>query len=552
VNSGPLTLTACAFWGRFLLGIVLLFCAPSVFSRDYFVSTKGWNSNAGDSADRAWLTLQHLNEVELAPGDRVFLEGGARYPGSLRPRFVSNSARTNVILFTSFGADRAIVDSGLLAGFHAANLGRLRIENLEFRGAGWQSNSTSGIELLITEARPREDITLDGVSISGYGGAGILVESHSPGHGFHHVEIRHFDLHENKLAGLIVSARGAPCHADFQITDGDCRSNFGDPFSGRHSGSGILLGGVTQAVVERCRAWENGALCRAREGGVGIWAYNSRRVVLRGNESHHNHSSGPADGGGFDFDEKVQDSIMENNYSHDNDGAGFLLAHAPRTGDFQHNTIRFNVSENDGRRNNYAGIDLWGEIRDSEIYHNTIFVSAASYGIPKAVRVFNYGIPANHARGVKFRNNLFYTRDRTPLIEVSAGQLEGARDLIFENNSYYNAGGWIEIRWGERAFRSLASWRETTGREKSGKFPSSMELDPQLWGPGGGGTLTHVDHRNRLAAYLLKASSPLMGQALDLRRIPGIEPADRDFFGNELRGLERFNIGCDQTTTKHE
>ena len=59
------------------------------------------------------------------------------------------------------------------------------------------------------------------------------------------------------------------------------------------------------------------------------------------------------------LDGGVRNSIVQYNYSHDNDGAGYLLAQFEGGRAFYNNVIRYNVSENDGQKNSYGGIHLW-------------------------------------------------------------------------------------------------------------------------------------------------------------------------------------------------
>jgi len=82
-------------------------------------------------------------------------------------------------------------------------------------------------------------------------------------------------------------------------------------------------------------------------------------VVIQFNESYDNRTGGPADGGGFDLDSGTSNSILQYNYSHANDGAGFMLAHGRTDRLHAGNIVRYNVSQNDGRKNKYGGIHLW-------------------------------------------------------------------------------------------------------------------------------------------------------------------------------------------------
>jgi len=59
-----------------------------------------------------------------------------------------------------------------------------------------------------------------------------------------------------------------------------------------------------------------------RGGGVGIWAWDSNDIVIQHNIAHHNRT-GSYDGGGFDLDGGVSNSIMHYNLSYENDGSGY-------------------------------------------------------------------------------------------------------------------------------------------------------------------------------------------------------------------------------------
>jgi len=123
---------------------------------------------------------------------------------------------------------------------------------------------------------------------------------------------------------------------------------------------GIVLSHCRDGVIERCTAWRTG-IGRTRRTPVGIWFFQALRCVIRLSESFDNHTAGGhADGGGFDLDGGAVDCAMLDNYSHDNDGAGFLICsydpvNAPCTGC----VTRGNVSVNDGRANDYSSILYW-------------------------------------------------------------------------------------------------------------------------------------------------------------------------------------------------
>ena len=96
--------------------------------------------------------------------------------------------------------------------------------------------------------------------------------------------------------------------------------------------------------------------------------------MIQYNESYNNRTTGDADRGGFRFDGGVTHSVMQYNFSHGDHGTGYLLCRyrdAPLWGS---NIVRYNLSVDDGLKNDFAGILIWnrstrplggGEIHDN-------------------------------------------------------------------------------------------------------------------------------------------------------------------------------------------
>ena len=152
---------------------------------------------------------------------------------------------------------------------------------------------------------------------------------------------------------------------------------------------------------------------------VGIWAWDSRNIIIQYNESFNNKTGATKDGGGFDLDGGMVNSIMQYNYSHDNDGPGYLLAQFSYAREHKENIVRYNISENDCRINRYGIIHIWGDIEDAFIYNNTIFHSGPDTSHAYAV-AFRYNedqrILDNFASKISLLNNIFYTSGKLPLV----------------------------------------------------------------------------------------------------------------------------------------
>ena len=513
---------------------------------DYFVRASGRDENSGTAPDQAWRSIERVNQFKFSPGDRLMFRGGESFAGIVRLDAADSGTAEKPVVISSFGAGRATLQAGRLAGLVAQNVSGLVISNLTIAGAGLEANQGDGIQFRndLRDGHRLPFVRVSDVTVHGFGGSGLVFAGFSGG--FSDVEIVRSSFHDNRMTGVFFAGLRPSVHQDIRIRGCRVFNNPGDPKYLKNSGSGILLGNVNGGLVEYCVAYNNGSASKTTEGPEGIWAYNSSRVMIQHNESHHNHTGGPADGGGFGFDQNVSDSILQYNYSHDNDGAGYLLAHAPDNDSFRRNVVRFNVSENDGRKNSYAGIDLWGRVADSQIYHNTVFAKASSSGTPKALRIFNDGIPDRDVRDVLIANNILMTAGAVPLVEISKDQLVGAKNIRFRGNNYHSTTREFSIRWAGQRFSSLEAWRESTGQEIRDGIAIGMSVDPKLSSPGKGGLLSDLNRPGDLKAYRLKDSSPMRNAALNLQTLFSVDRGASDYFGTDLSSITDGNIGADQ------
>lgn len=377
--------------------------------------------------------------------------------------------------------------------------------------------------------------------MSGFGKYGIAIEGNKGKSGYRDVRITNALAHDNTLAGIYVYGKfsqssTAYAHEDVYIGYSTAYSNPGVSGADRgHTGSGIVLSDVNRGMIERSVAYDNGWLCNSRqEGPVGIWAWDSNNITIQYNESYRNRVAGGKDGGGFDLDGGMTNSVMQYNYSHDNDGAGYLLAQFMYARKFTGNTVRYNISQNDGRKNSYGAIYMFGGIHNSEIYNNTIYMAPPAGGSPLAVR-----IDKNATTNVHIRNNIFQVTGGLRLIEVSSGQ----SGLLFQGNNYFSSGADFQINWYGRTYRSLGDWRSPTGQEHIKATAVGLSVDPKLRTPGNGGTLNNAKLLDTLDAYRLQSSSPLIEAGLNLKQLFGIDPGTRDYYGNRIPQRAAFDVG---------
>ena len=557
---------------RCLLGIVLAtVTAAAAGAATYYVSPRGDDSNAGTESE-PWRTIARVNRAPLAAGDRVFFEGGQTFEGNLilDERLKADPARPLVI--GSYGDGRAVIRAGRGTAILARNIGGVAIRDLELEGGDAGANRGFGVEVVNERGAARLDsVWLDNLDVSGFHWAGIYVGG-APGlpgtggapqgrFGYRNVKIERSVAHGNMYYGIWVSGPWAGWKArpagyaneNVTISDSVAHDNPGDPaYKDNHSGNGILLDDTDGGLVDHCTAWHNGAANGSQQGGpVGIWADESNGVVIQFCESYGNRTGGAADGGGFDLDGGVTHSVMQYNYSHDNDGAGYLVwsywgAVHPLAG----NVIRYNISANDGRKHRYAGVHIGtsgGAVQDIEVYNNTVYMPAG------AARPQAAGVAAKTAQpravwvggsepltGIRFSNNLLISEAGVPLVEVEPHQ----KDVTFLGNAYWVRGGkFIALDRGA-TYDSLEGWRAATGRERWQGKATGIFADPEVSSGVASESMAGKRALSTLAAFRLLPGSPLIDAGLDLEAAFGLDVGPRDFWGTPLPQSKGFDVGA--------
>jgi hypothetical protein len=392
--------------------------APAALATDYYVSLSGDDSNAGTSSSASWKTIAKVNSVGFSAGDRILLEGGQTFGGSVYFDSGDRGTPSNPITITSYGSGAATINAGLADGLFAWNTAGLAISNLIFEGAGAQTNTNAGVNIYndLPGNVKLGYIRIDAVNVSGFRN-GILIGGWNGASGYDNVRVTNTVAYNNQRSGMSTYAAARYGLTNVYVGYSSFHDNLGDPnLTTVDSGNGIVLGEVDGAVIERTVAYNNGTLCPAANGGpVGIWEYDSNNVLIQHSESYSNHTGGKDDGGGFDLDIRSTNSVMQYNYSHDNDGAGFGLYQDSGPVAWKGNIVRYNISENDGRKNGYGAITLWtggGGFSDAEIFNNTIYVSPDPSRTAHAIRI------NSDSSGFHFRNNLILATGGMHLLEV--------------------------------------------------------------------------------------------------------------------------------------
>jgi hypothetical protein len=446
----------------------------------YYISTSGKDSNSGTSINSPWRSTGKVSSTHLNPGDKVLFQGGQTFSGGLT-FYGDGGSASNPVIIGSYGSGNATIASGASDGAWSLNTTGITFENLNFVGKPGNESTQDGIRIEnYTSNSVRSGFTVTGCNISGYAGGGIMFGGDTSTEGLNDVTISNNNVYNNEMVG-IESYAEAENLTNVMISNNLVHNNYGDGKS-VNSGDGIMLQGLNGATIEYNSAYDNGIT--GGMGEVGIWCYLSNEVMVQYNQSYDNRTVTWDDGDGFDFDSDTSNSVMQYNLAYDNDGGGFQLDQWHNdnleTGDI----IRFNISQDNGRKNNYSGIDVWGKVLNAEIYNNTVYNEPAQNGQTSDIRISNNTITNLFASNVYIANNVFVSTGGTPLVDFYAAAMSGAKNIVFAGNVYYSYSGNSNFIWGGTEFTSLTGWRNSTGQEKMNGQPVGLYANPDLDAPG--------------------------------------------------------------------
>ncbi len=370
--------------------------------KTYYVdSTDGDDKSPGDSPDTAWKTIRRAMQQNYSPGDALLFKRGCIWRESLRIKGVGT--KTRPITLGTYGggpkprlmsSDPAILSNdGPVSWWHIKGLELLGDRNFDPRGK--KQGGQNGIS--ITQSVRSAGLVIEDCVVHDIDGKGIVFNAQALRPSvFRDVTIMGCEVYN---AGTGIATDGLwPAPAGQLVRYQRCISHFTVRECRVHdiATDGIVLYNCEDSVIEHCTAWRTGIGIWHRTP-VGIWLFMARRCIIQYCESFDNHTAGGhADGGGFDLDGGCTDCIMQYNYSHDNDGAGYLVcSYDPAKHPCTRCVVRFNLSVNDGRMNDFAAIQFW-QADDCEVYNNTC-VTRMAYGLKFA----------SDTKGILFANNLF-------------------------------------------------------------------------------------------------------------------------------------------------
>ncbi len=300
----------------FSVCINALYAAPVETPRAYYVNNKGNDKNSGDK-NHPFKTIARSNRIKLHAGDSIMFASGQVFRGTLQINKYGSALEEKPVSIFSGGKGQAIIDGGNKAGVEISEAKFVQIRNLHIKGSGRKEGNTAN-GVLINNC---SNISIDSLSITGFQKAGLLVYSSSD------IMITRVHAFENGFAGISIDGEyGTKNSKQILISDCLAENNPGDPSNFKnHSGNGIIAGNCKNVTIEYCIATNNGwDMPRIGNGPVGIWCYEADIVMIQYCISYRNKTAkGADDGGGFDFDGGVTNSVIQYCLSYENHGSAF-------------------------------------------------------------------------------------------------------------------------------------------------------------------------------------------------------------------------------------
>jgi hypothetical protein len=259
---------------------------------------------------------------------------------------------------------------------------------------------------------------------------------------------------------------------------------------------------------------------RVGNGPVGIWCYEADSVIIQHCISYKNKTAkGAADGGGFDLDGGVTNSVIQYCLSYGNEGSGYGIFQYAGASNWHDNTIRFCISENDGNVSAaHANAYVWSSSHDSMQFNSLLFYNNTIYNDSGAA--ISYSAESEHAN-FKFYNNIFVSAD-----EIIKGNY--SKDIFLANDWWS-----LQDSFNVNNNHDFYNWCNTYNKEQLNGVTKGLNVLPSFM-DAGNTKFTDAGQLKNFNSYKIVGSSPVMQAGIDLRALFDINIGDEDFNGEPV------------------
>ncbi|WP_316822332.1 hypothetical protein [Pedobacter gandavensis] len=399
----------------------------------YYIDSKdGDDKDSGTSERNAWKSLSKVNAQIFKAGDRVSFKRGGKWIGQLLPK--GSGTNESPIIFSAYGkgelpviaAEGQFKDAVLLKNNSHIALENFDISNYD-ASVKEQNTGPTGVRILSENIGTITNIRLSNLYVHDINGDnkkgsnegnGIFWDCQGPTPS----NIENLLIENCKV--VKVDRNGIRGNGTFGF-----RNNW---FPNKNliirgctlediGGDGIVIKAFDGSLVEHNQLFH--IRTRAKDNAVGIWPHSSDNTVIQYNEvAFTKNLDWSNDGQSFDIDGNCNNTIIQNNYSHDNDG-GFMLVISDAINSKSRMTtnsiIRNNLSINDG--NKRKRLFNFALVTDDTKISNNIFYNSGLDSVKMELVDIEHGVPKN----VVFEDNIFEYQGRSQgIFNKSAKQYE--------------------------------------------------------------------------------------------------------------------------------
>jgi hypothetical protein len=559
-------------------------CARAGSGRSYFVSPDGDDNNDGKSAETAWRSLTIVSKTEFKPGDTIRFEGGERFESGellFQSALLVNSSGLpdSPIVYTSYGNGKAVIVSDAV-GIMCSGKEFIEFRELEVSGnfdpfrQPAQLNTNIGIWLINHNSDKRlRGIRIDNCRFTKLQTYAISVaafnENFPKAGGFQDLKITDCKVDSIGDIAIIIDWAASYIHSlenypiqevlisNCEISNVTGLVNKLIPGTDKHdtfTGNGILIMNSDSSVIENNKIYNCGGFLKSASSGSGpsgIEAAECRRLICQLNEVSNIRATTGSDGHGIHFGNGVRESVMQYNYSHDNDGPGFSFHCYGKSFPLpnSNNVLRYCISARNGRNSVYNGCEIlissFNPMTTSniDIYNNTILALKQKTEEYSAVEI------ERSASNITFRNNIVIAANKGTWI-VNMFPLESRTSITFQRNLYWSLDDSYVFREGNDTFYTYDSWQSGSSpaaiRENINGKNSGIILDPKLKIMKNPDRIFDINAMISPDEFIPENDATETAAGIDLRKNFGTDIGIRDYYGNSILNVQRFSIGAYQ------
>lgn len=413
--------------------------------KQYFIDSKtGNDQHSGTNPKQAWKSLSKVNNQYFKPGDQVLFKRGGHWQGQLAPQ--GSGSPKQPITYGAYGkgalpqiaAEGKFRDAVLLKNSSHIVLQYLDISNLDTT-VKEQKIGPTGVRILAENSGTISNIRISNLYIHDINGDNK--KGSKEGHGIFWdcqgptpSRIENLTIEHCKLER--VDRNGIRGNGTFGFRDNwfpnknliirNCKlEDIG--------GDGIVIKAFDGALVERNQLFY--IRTRAKDNAVGIWPHSSDNTIIQYNEvAYTKNQDWSNDGQSFDIDGNCNNTLIQHNYSHDNEG-GFMLVISDAINEKSRMTtnsiIRNNLSINDG--NQRKRLFNFALVTDQTHIVGNLFLNNSKDSVKIELVDIEHGVPKN----VVFENNIIrYQNGANAVFSKSAQQYDALqwKGNIFKGN----------------------------------------------------------------------------------------------------------------------